>query len=224
MFNAQVLSTLPNIEQFLEHCELRSFKARSIIVEAGEPSETFFYVLSGTLAVSIKSEDDHDLILNYVNTHDFFGEMGLYKRVEKVRYATVQAKTDCEVAEITYDAFHELKDEFPDVLYAIGSQMAERLTQTTRKLHDLAFVDARGRIINVLLDLCREPAALTHPDGMQLKVSRQELSRIAGCSREVAGRMLKKLAQEGIVEVSGHTIVVRGEREILLAPEIPEKA
>ena len=186
--------------------------------------ETFFYVLSGTLAVSIKSEDDHDLILNYVNTGDFFGEMGLYKRVDKVRYATVQAKTDCEVAEMTYNAFHELKADYPDVLYAIGSQMAERLTQTTQKLHDLAFVDARGRITNALLDLCKEPAALTHPDGMQLKVSRQELARIAGCSREVAGRMLKKLEQEGIVEVSGHTIVVRGEREILLAPELPEKA
>jgi len=224
LISPQLLASLPNLESFLERCERKKFKARSMIVEAGEPSETFFFVLDGTLAVSIKSEEDQDLILNYVNTGDFFGEMGLYKRVAKVRYATVQAKTECEVAEMSYDDFHALKDAYPDVLYAIGSQMAERLTQTTRKLHDLAFVDARGRITNALLDLCKEPAALTHPDGMQLKVSRQELARIAGCSREVAGRMLKKLEQEGIVEVSGHTIVVRGERELLLAPELPERA
>ncbi|MEP5763630.1 MAG: cAMP-activated global transcriptional regulator CRP [Halieaceae bacterium] len=217
-------ASLPNLELFLEHCERRTYKARAIIVQAGEPSDSFFFVLSGALAVSIKSEDDQDLILNYVNTGDFFGEMGLYKRVDKVRYATVQAKTECEVAEMSYDDFHALKDRVPDLLYAIGSQMAERLTQTTRKLHDLAFVDARGRITNALLDLCKEPAALTHPDGMQLKVSRQELARIAGCSREVAGRMLKKLEQAGIVEVSGHTIVVRGERELLLARETPERA
>ncbi len=224
MINPQLLASLPNLESFLDRCERRHFKARSIIVEAGEPSESFFFVIDGTLAISIKSDDDQDLILNYVNAGDFFGEMGLYKRVSKVRYATVQAKTECEVAEINYDTFHDLKDQYPDVLYHIGSQMAERLTQTTRKLHDLAFVDARGRITNALLDLCREPAALTHPDGMQLKVSRQELARIAGCSREVAGRMLKKLETEGLVEVSGHTIVVRGEREILQAPEMPERA
>jgi CRP/FNR family cyclic AMP-dependent transcriptional regulator len=215
---------MPNLERFLDHCMIRKFRARSVIVEAGEPSETFFFVIDGTLAISIKSEENQDLILNYVNSGDFFGEMGLYKRVAKVRYATVQAKTECEIAEMSYEAFHGLKDDFPDVLYRIGSQMAERLSQTTRKLHDLAFVDARGRITNALLDLCREPAALTHPDGMQLKVSRQELARIAGCSREVAGRMLKKLEQEGLVEVSGHTIVVRGEREILQAPESPERA
>ena len=224
MISPQVRESLPNLERFLDQCERRRFKARSVIVEAGEPSETMFFVLDGTLAISIKSEDDQDLILNYVNSGDFFGEMGLYKRVSKVRYATVQAKTECEIAEIRYETFHNLKDEFPDILYHIGSQMAERLTQTTRKLHDLAFVDARGRITNALLDLCREPAALTHPDGMQLKVSRQELARIAGCSREVAGRMLKKLEHEGLVEVSGHTIVVRGERAILQAPEMPERA
>ena len=224
MISPQIRDSLPNLERFLEHCVRHKFKARSIIVEAGEPSESMFFVLDGTLAISIKSNDDQDLILNYVNAGDFFGEMGLYKRVAKVRYATVQAKTECEIAEIDYEAFHNLKDEYPDILYHIGSQMAERLTQTTRKLHDLAFVDARGRITNALLDLCKEPAALTHPDGMQLKVSRQELARIAGCSREVAGRMLKKLENEGFVEVSGHTIVVRGERDILQAPEVPERA
>lgn len=223
MITPQEESSLPNLESFLAHCERRKFKSRSVLVKAGEPSETFFYVIEGTLAVSIKSDEDQDLILNYVNAGDFFGEIGLYKRRAKVRYATVQAKTDCEVAEIGYEKFHEMKDVFPDVLYAIGVQMADRLTQTTRRLHDLAFVDARGRITNALLDLCKEPAALTHPDGMQLKVSRQELARLAGCSREVAGRMLKKLEQEGMVEVSGHTIVVRGEREVLLAPEIPER-
>ena len=223
MTTLQEKSSLPNLESFLAHCERRKCKARSVLVKAGEPSETFFFVLEGTLAVSIKSDEDQDLILNYVNAGDFFGEIGLYKRLAKVRYATVQAKTDCEVAEIGYEQFHEMKDAFPDVLYAIGAQMAERLTQTTQRLHDLAFVDARGRITNALLDLCKEPAALTHPDGMQLKVSRQELARLAGCSREVAGRMLKKLEQEGLVEVSGHTIVVRGEREVLLAPEMPQR-
>ena len=97
-------------------------------------------------------------------------------------------------------------------LYAIGAQMADRLTHATKKLHDLAFVDAKGRITNALYDLCKEPDAMTHPDGMQIKVSRQELGRIVGCSREVAGRILKVLEQEGLVQVSGHTMVVHGTR------------
>jgi CRP/FNR family cyclic AMP-dependent transcriptional regulator len=49
---------------------------------------------------------------------------------------------------------------------------------------------------------------MTHPDGMQIKVSRQELSRLVGCSREMAGRVLKVLEDQGLVRASGKTIVV----------------
>ena len=212
MINPRVRNTLPNVEAFLDHCERHTYKARATIVRAGAPSDSFFFVLDGSLAVSIKSDDEQDLILNYANAGDFFGEVGLYRNETKDRYASVVAKTACEVAEIRYDAFREIMADFPEVLYAIGAQMADRLTHNARRLHDMAFVDARGRITNTLMELCEQPAAMTHPDGMQLKVSRQELARIAGCSREVAGRMLKQLEQDGLVEVSGHTIVVLGAR------------
>ena len=48
--------------------------------------------------------------------------------------------------------------------------------------------------------------------GMQIKVSRQELSRLVGCSREMAGRVLKDLEERGLISVSGKTIVVYGTR------------
>jgi CRP/FNR family cyclic AMP-dependent transcriptional regulator len=47
---------------------------------------------------------------------------------------------------------------------------------------------------------------------MQIKVSRQELSRLVGCSREMAGRVLKVLEDQGLVSASGKTIVVYGAR------------
>jgi CRP/FNR family cyclic AMP-dependent transcriptional regulator len=63
-----------------------------------------------------------------------------------------------------------------------------------------------------LLDLCEEPDAMSHPDGTQIRISRQELSRIVGCSREMAGRVLKQLEDDGGISVSGKTIVVKGTR------------
>jgi DeoR/GlpR family transcriptional regulator of sugar metabolism len=43
---------------------------------------------------------------------------------------------------------------------------------------------------------------------MQIKVSRQELSRLVGCSREMAGRVLKVLEEQGLLRATGKTIVV----------------
>jgi len=83
--------------------------------------------------------------------------------------------------------------------------MAERLRNTTRKVGDLAFLDVTGRVARTLLDLCKQPDAMTHPDGMQIKITRQEIGRIVGCSREMVGRVLKALEEQGLVHVKGKT-------------------
>jgi CRP/FNR family cyclic AMP-dependent transcriptional regulator len=53
---------------------------------------------------------------------------------------------------------------------------------------------------------------MTHPDGMQIKVTRQEIGRIVGCSREMVGRVLKDLEERNLVHVKGKTMVVFGTR------------
>ena len=55
-------------------------------------------------------------------------------------------------------------------------------------------------------------SAMTHPDGMQIKITRQEIGRIVGCSREMVGRVLKTLVDQGLVSVKGKTMVVFGTR------------
>jgi len=73
-------------------------------------------------------------------------------------------------------------------------------------------MDVTGRVARTLLDLCQEPDAMTHPDGMQIKVTRQEIARIVGCSREMVGRVLKDLEEQGLVSAHGKTMVVYGTR------------
>ena len=53
---------------------------------------------------------------------------------------------------------------------------------------------------------------MTHPDGMQIKITRQEIGRIVGCSREMVGRVLKTLEEQGLLEAKGKTMVVYGTR------------
>ena len=124
----------------------------------------------------------------------------------------MRAKTECEVAEVSYAKFRELTQRDPELLYAVGRQMAERLRKTTRKVGDLAFLDVTGRVAGTLLELCKQPDAMTHPDGMQIKITRQEIGRIVGCSREMVGRVLKSLEEQGLIEVKGKTMVVYGTR------------
>jgi CRP/FNR family cyclic AMP-dependent transcriptional regulator len=210
----QIINSIPTIENFLRYCQRQEYKAKSQIILAGDVSSSLFFILDGSVSVIIsgEGEDDHEMVVSYLNPGDFFGEMGLYGDEAEPRSALIQAKTDCEVAEISYERFHKIRGQFPDILFAIGFQMAARLRHTTRKLSNLAFVDVSGRIAHSLLELCEEPDAMTHPDGMQIKITRQELGRIVGCSREMAGRVVKSLEDEGLVSAAGKTIVVYGTR------------
>ncbi|MEP4485924.1 MAG: cAMP-activated global transcriptional regulator CRP [Halioglobus sp.] len=216
MIKPQVSKAIPNVENFLRHCQRQDYKAKSILLREGENSDSLFLILEGSVSVLVEDEADadHKMVVSYLNPGDFFGEMGLFgvDDHEEVRSAMIMAKTQCEVAEISYERFHQVRSQFPDILFAIAQQMGVRLRQTTRKLKDLAFVDVSGRVAHTLLDLCKEPDAMTHPDGMQIKITRQELGKIVGCSREMAGRVLKNLEEEGLVSVAGKTMVVYGTR------------
>ena len=214
MLKPQVVNAIPNIENFLRHCQRQSYKAKSSVLKQGEMSDSLYLILEGSVSVMVEDEAEpgHMMVVSYLNPGDFVGEMGLFEEETQVRSAMVVAKTDCEVAEISYERFHQRRAQYPEVLYAISRQLGKRLRQTTRKLTDLAFVDVSGRIAHTLIDLCKEPDAMTHPDGMQIKITRQELGKIVGCSREMAGRVLKALEEDGLVSVSGKTMVVYGTR------------
>ncbi len=205
---------IKNLDKLLAHCHRRRYTAKSTIIYAGDRCETLFFIVKGSVTILIEDDDGKEMIIAYLNSGDFFGEMGLFEKegIEKERSAWVRAKTECEVAELSYTKFRELTLQDPDILFALGSQMAERLRNTTRKVGDLAFLDVTGRVARTLLDLCKQPDAMTHPDGMQIKITRQEIGRIVGCSREMVGRVLKSLEEQGLVNVKGKTMVVFGTR------------
>jgi CRP/FNR family cyclic AMP-dependent transcriptional regulator len=136
--------------------------------------------------------------------------MGLFE--DGVRSAWIKAKTDCKISEISYSKFRELSNTNPEFMRALTKQITSRLKETTKKASSLAFLDVTGRVARTLHDLCVQPDAMTHPDGMQIKVTRQEIGRIVVYSREMVGRVLKELEAQGLISVSGKTMVVYGTR------------
>jgi len=200
-----------SLERFLSHCHRHHYPKKITLIEAGQKPDVLYYILSGSVSVLMEDPDGHEIVLSYLNPGDFFGEMGLFDEEEN-RSAWVRTKTECELAEISYSKFRHVAQDDADVLFSLVGQMASRLRKTSRKVADLAFLDVAGRVARSLLDLCQEPDAMTHPDGMQIKITRLEIASIVGCSREMAGRVLKELEEQGLISVKGKTIVVHGWR------------
>ena len=204
------------LSAFLSFCHTKRYEKHVDFIRRGEPAESLYYLVEGSVAALMDDEDQREIVLAYINKGEFIGEMGLFVP-QTTRSVMIRTRTRCRVAEITYKRLDhlletELRDHAKAILYAIGHQLSQRLRQTSRKVGHLAFLDVTGRIARTLLDLCKQPDAMTHPDGMQIRITRQEIGRIVGCSREMAGRVLKSLEEQGLISVKGKTIVVFGTR------------
>jgi len=205
------MTGIKSLDKFLEHCHKRHYPAKSTIIFADDKPDVLYFILDGSVTVLIEDSDGREIVLAYLNKGDFFGEMGLFDE-QHSRSAWVRARSSCEVAEISYTKFRQVAQEHPDIVFAMASQMAARLRVTSRKVSDLAFMDVSGRVARTLLDLCKQPDAMTHPDGMQIRITRQEIGKIVGCSREMVGRVLKSMEEQELITVKGKTIVVFGTR------------
>ena len=202
---------IDNLDIFLSKCHRRRYPSKSTIIYAGDKADVLYYIVKGTVSVLVEEQKDNkEMVITYLHAGEFFGEMGLFE--DSVRSAWIKAKTDCEICEISYSKFRELSNTNPEFMRALTKQITSRLKETTKKASSLAFLDATGRVARALHDLCMQPDAMTHPDGMQIKITRQEIGRIVVCSREMVGRVLKELESQGLISVSGKTMVVYGTR------------
>ncbi len=207
---------IATIDRFLAHSHRRRYPTRTDVFRPGDPAGTLYYVISGSVSIIAEEVDERELVLGYFGSGEFVGEMGLFIESDK-REVILRTRTPCELAEISYDRLHQLfagplSADAPRILYAIGTQISRRLLHTSRKASRLAFLDVTDRIVRTLHDLAKEPESMSHPQGTQLRVSRQELARLVGCSREMAGRVLKKLQADGLLHARGKTVVLYGTR------------
>jgi CRP/FNR family cyclic AMP-dependent transcriptional regulator len=199
----------PAVQALVKRAHKRSYPPKYTLVHAGDRPSSLYLLLEGSVSVMVEDMQGREMVLAYLNNGEFFGEMCLFPE-QPTRTAIVRTRTHTLVAEIGYQAFRQLVAEEPDIMFLLAGQLATRLRDTSQRLADLAFVDVAGRVSHELMRLCRMPDAVVEADGTVVRISRQELARIVGCSREMAGRVLKKLEEDGLVRVKGRSILCLG--------------
>lgn len=199
----------PAVQAFIAKAHKRSVPPKQTIVRAGEIPDSLYLILEGSVSVMLEDSAGREIVLAYLNSGAFFGEMCLFPDQE-TRTAIVNSRGPTLVAQLGYEPFRALAQQHPDIMFVIAGQLAARLRDTSRRLSDLAFLDVAGRTARALLDLAEAPEAKPHLRGTLVKISRQELARIVGCSREMAGRVLKRLEENGVLTAQGRSILLLG--------------
>lgn len=197
----------PAIIELLRAASFTKVRAKSIVYREGESSNSVTYILDGSLTAYRYSPDGRELVLDYLGRGDFIGEVPMLLGGADYK-ANFKAREECKIAEIPTADFLRICQRHPECLLRIATQLAQRLNCSDDRIYDLVFLDVTGRVENALNYLANSPAAITHPNGMQIRITRQEIGSLVGCSREMVGRAIKELSLAEKISVDGKNIVV----------------
>jgi CRP/FNR family cyclic AMP-dependent transcriptional regulator len=185
----------------------RRYRRGEIIVEHGRKSNALYILLTGRARVLTADSRGREVILAVLQPGDYVGEMSLIDN--EPHSATVRAEVQTDMLILGRAEFARCLPENSSLSYAILRGLVSRLRAADRQIESLALLDVYGRVARTLLDMAEED------NGVKIirnKVSRQDLAKVVGASREMVSRVMKDLEERGIVETQENGSVIIKER------------
>lgn len=93
---------------------LRTCEPGDILLSEGEPGETLFLLVGGTVKVFVRNQESHNVPVLDLREGDFFGEVSVLSG--RPRSATVTAATPCELLELDRPTLDELARSHPGIV------------------------------------------------------------------------------------------------------------
>jgi CRP/FNR family transcriptional regulator, cyclic AMP receptor protein len=197
--------TATQAEGVAEAVVKRRFKRGELIVEQGKKSNALFIILTGRARVITADARGREVILATLNPGDHLGEMSLIDN--EPHSATVRAEVTTDALVLGRVEFARCLPENTSMAYAVMKGLVQRLRSADRKIESLALLDVYGRVARALLEF-----ASTEVNGQAVikeRISRQDVAKMVGASREMVSRVMKDLEERGFFETrpDGTTIL-----------------
>lgn len=190
----------------------RRFKRGEPIVEQGKKSNALTIILTGRARVISCDSRGREVILATLGPGDYVGEMSLID--DEPHSATVLAEVQSDALILGQMEFARCMPEVDSMAHAILKGLVHRLRHADSKIESLALMDVYGRVARALLESV-EGRVLGHEGQAVIpgRVSRQDLAKMVGASREMVSRVMKDLEERGF-------IVTRDDGSLLVMPQL----
>ena len=200
-------------ESLANAVEKRRFRRGELIVEQGKKQDALFIMLAGRARVVVTDAKAREVILATLHPGDYIGEMSLID--QEPHSANVEAEVQTDALVLAGSDFTRCLLENPSTVSAVMRGLVQRLRSADRKIESLALLGVYGRVANVLLD---SGVPIPGPDNMRVirdKISRQDIAKMVGASREMVSRVMKDFEEQGFIETRADGSVLVNERRKL---------
>ncbi len=209
-FSGLALADLESIRKLI--FEKAADRAEMVLLE-GEPAANLYFVASGAVKVFKTSAEGKEQILSIVRPGEPLNDVPVFDGGPN----PVSARTMGPVLlyGIKKSDVEAVLKGYPQVALNVIKTLATRVRHLVSLVEDLSFKHVIGRVAKILLE---------HLGGEMdggPRLTQQEMAAMAGTAREVVGRSLKALEEEGAIKLDRHRIVIMDREALQKVMEAP---
>ncbi|NUA26701.1 Crp/Fnr family transcriptional regulator [Cupriavidus basilensis] len=183
---------------------VQDFAAGAFIAHRGEPSRYWIGVETGLIKLAVYTPDGRGCTFSGVPAGGWCGEGSVIKR-EARRYDVIAIR-DSRLALVPDTVFHTLLNESLPFASFVVRQLNERMGQFIATVQNERLLSVDARVAQAVAQLFH-PALYPRTSAV-LELSQEEIGLLTGLSRQRVNQALRRLAAEGMVDLSYQSIRV----------------
>jgi CRP/FNR family transcriptional regulator, cyclic AMP receptor protein len=150
-----------------------AYHKEQIVIAQGDPADAVFYIQSGSVKVTVVSEQGKEAVVAMLGRNDFFGEGCLAGQVRRI--ATVVTMVDSVIVRLEKAAIVRVIQQEPAFSGMFISHLLARAIRVEADLVDQLFNSSEKRLARLLLLLANFGKDDEKPDPILTKISQETL-------------------------------------------------
>jgi CRP-like cAMP-binding protein len=188
------------------HIFERSTESGDLILLEGEPADAMYFVVSGVVKIFKTSSEGKEQILSFIRPGESFNDVPLFDG--GLNLGSVQAVGPVVLYGIRSGELEAILRNHPQVSLNVIRVLSQQIRQMVSLVEDLSFKNVISRVAKILLEYSgdgKEPKP---------KLTQQDMAAMAGTAREMIGRSLRSLEDEGLIKLDRHRIVITDKKAL----------
>ena len=179
------------------------YSAGQELFSEGSPAEFLPIVVSGAVKMIRSPEIGRDIIIGIFHEGEMFAVPPVFDGEPYPSSAFAVEKS--VLLRIERDDFLRILRDSPEFAFAVIDWMCEMLREKTSIIRNLAITSSERRVAGVVMKLAGDGG----PDlPVRITVRRQDIAEMASVSTETAIRVVRRLADRGLVRIERGKIII----------------
>jgi len=187
-------------------------RAEVVLLE-GESAANLYFVASGAVKVFKTSAEGKEQILSIVRPGESFNDVPIFDGGPNL--ASARTMGPVLLYGIKKNDMEAILQDHPQIAWNVIKVLARRVRHLVSLVEDLSFRHVISRVAKILFE------HIGGEMGRGPRLTQQEMAAMAGTAREVVGRSLKALEEEGAIKLDRHRIVITDKEALQKIMEVP---